>query len=49
MNNLWWEKRIGNTVFYWGFFSTSDIRFGISIGNRVSSVDLGIFTFGFIR
>lgn len=50
MNGRFWkEKYIGDYAFYCGFLSKKDIRFGISIGNENSTIDLFRFTFGFMK
>jgi hypothetical protein len=49
MFELWKDVYIGKYTFYCGFFTKGDFRLGISIGNECSSVDLLIFTFGFMK
>ncbi|MEM4994840.1 hypothetical protein WKH56_19960 [Priestia sp. SB1] len=49
MGRKWWEKWIGDTCFYCGFFGAGDVRVGVSIGNKEGSIDLLIFTVGFMR
>jgi hypothetical protein len=50
-DKLWWEGYIKNTAFYFGFFNLKrgDLRVGLTLGWRESSVDLLICTFGFLR
>lgn len=47
MNKYWKEKRFGDYVFYCGMFTKGDMRLGITLGNKESSVDILFFTVGF--
>lgn len=47
MTKYWKEKEFGNYVFYCGMFTKGDLRLGITLGNKESSIDLLFFTVGF--
>ena len=50
MNRKYWKDfYVGDCCFYWGLLNIGDYRFGASLGNKESTIDLIFFTVGYFR